>query len=99
MKKKELKVRFHHDDKSYFREFWEIFPEGNQKQPCFIIRDTSGPGGSWRVASGEFYEPCFEVSDEATLILCNHKWEEHLRVGNDKGRFPCLLYTSDAADD
>ena len=49
MKKKELKVRFHHDDKSYFREFWEIFPEGNQKQPCFIIRDTSGPGGSWRV--------------------------------------------------
>ena len=46
MKKKELKVRFHHDDKSYFREFWEIFPVGNQKQPCFSIRDTSGPGGS-----------------------------------------------------
>ena len=88
MKKKELKVRFHHDDKSYFREFWEIFPEDNQKQPCFILRDTSGPGGSWRVASGEFYEPSFEVAEEATLILCNHAWEEHLRVGNDKGRFP-----------
>ena len=82
MKKKELKIRFHHDDKGYCREFWEIFPEDNQKQPCFILRDTSGPGGSWRIASGEFYEPSFEVSDEATLILCNHKWEEHLRVGN-----------------
>ena len=59
-----------------------------QKQPCFIIRDTSEPGGSWRIASGEFYEPSFEISDEATLILCNHKWEEHLRVGNDRNRFP-----------
>lgn len=88
MKKKELKIRFHHDDKGYCREFWEIFPEDNQKQPCFILRDTSGPGGSWRIASGEFFEPSFEVSDEATLILCNHAWEEHLRVGNDKGRFP-----------
>lgn len=88
MKKKELKIRFHHDDKGYCREFWEIFPEDKQRQPCFILRDTSGPGGSWRVASGEFYEPGFEVSDEVTLILCNHKWEEHLRVGNDRGRFP-----------
>lgn len=85
MKKKELKVRFHHDDKSYCREFWEIFSE--EKQPSFVIRDTSGPGGSWRVASGEFYEPSFEISDEVTLILCNSAWQEHLRVGNDKGRF------------
>lgn len=84
----EIKIRFHHDDKSYYREFWEIFSEDKQKQPCFLIRDTSGPGGSWRIASGEFFEPSFEVSDEVTLILCNHKWEEHLRVGNDKGRFP-----------
>lgn len=88
MKKKELKIRFHHDDKGYCREFWEIFSEDEQTQPCFILRDTSGPGGSWRVASGEFFEPGFEVSDEVTLILCNHKWEEYLRVGNDKGRFP-----------
>ena len=88
MKKKELKIRFHHDDKGYCREFWEIFPEEGQKQPCFILRDTSGPGGSWRIASGEFLEPSFEVSDEATLILCNYAWEEHLRAGNDKGRFP-----------
>ena len=88
MKKKELKIRFHHDDKGYCREFWEIFPEDNQKQPCFIIRDTSGPGGSWRIASGEFYEPSFEVADEITLILCNSAWQEHLRIGNDRGRFP-----------
>lgn len=88
MKKKELKIRFHHIHTGYCQEFWEIFPEDMQKQPCFILRDTSGPGGSWCIASGEFFEPGFEVSEEVTLILCNHKWEKHLRVGNDKGRFP-----------
>ena len=40
MKKKELKIRFHHDDKGYCREFWEIFSEDEQTQPCFILRDT-----------------------------------------------------------
>ncbi len=93
MKKKELKIRFHHDDKGYCREFWEIFPKDKQQQPCFLIRDTSGPGGSWHVASGEFYEPGFEVAKDVTLILCNHAWEEHLRVGNDKGRFPVSFPT------
>lgn len=94
---KELKIRFHHDDKGYCREFWEIFSEGTQKPTCFLIRDTSGPGGSWCIASGEFFEPSFEVSDETTLILCNHAWEEHLRVGNDKGRFPVGFPTLESA--
>lgn len=93
MKKNEIKIRFHHDDKGYCREFWEIFSEDRQKQPCFILRSTSGPGGSWCIASGEFFEPSFEVSDEATLILCNHAWEEHMRVGNDRNRFLVRLPT------
>ena len=87
MKLKEIKIRFHHIHTGYCQEFWEIFPEDMQKQPCFILRDTSGPGGSWRIASSEFFEPGFEVSEEVTLILCNHKWEEHLRTGNDRNRF------------
>ena len=75
-KMKELKIRFHHINTGYCQEFWEIFPGDKQKQSCFILRDTSGLGGSWRIASGEYYEPSFEVSDEVTLILCNHAWQE-----------------------
>lgn len=86
---KELKIRFHHINKSYCQELWEIFPDDKQKPTCFLIRDTSGPGGSWRIASGEFFEPSFEVSDETTLILCNHAWEEYLRVGNDRNQIIC----------
>lgn len=84
----EIKIRFHDDDKSYYREFWEVYSEEKQKQPSFLIRDTSGPGGSWLIASGEFNEPSFEVSDEVTLILCDHNWNEQARTGNDRTRFP-----------
>ena len=93
MKLKEIKIRFHHIHTGYCQEFWEILSEKEQKQPCFLIRDTSSPGGSWRVASDEFFEPNFEISDEVTLILCNHAWEEHLRVGNDRNRFPVRFQT------
>lgn len=94
---KELKIRFHHINTGYCQEFWEIFPGDKQKQSCFILRDTSGLGGSWLIASGEFYEPSFEVSDKVTLILCNHKWEEQQRVGNDKGCFPVGFPTQEEA--
>ena len=93
MKLKEIKIRFHHIHTGYCQEFSEILSEKEQKQSCFLIRDTSSLGGSWRVASGEFFEPNFEISDEVTLILCNHAWEEHLRVGNDRNRFPVRFPT------
>ncbi len=41
---KEIKIRFHHDDKGYCREYWEIFSDDSSKPIRFLIRDTSGPG-------------------------------------------------------
>lgn len=93
----ELKIRFLPDLKCYCREVWEIFSEEKQKQPCSLIRDTSEPGGSWYTVSSESKEPGFSVSDVVTLVLCNHAWEEHLRVVNYKGRFPVGFPTFESA--
>lgn len=85
---KEIKIRFHHDDKGYCREYWEVFSDDSNKPTRFLIRDTSGPGGTWYIASEEFYEPGSSLDEDITLIVCNHAWEEHMRIANDRNRFP-----------
>lgn len=85
---REIKIRFHHDDKGYCQEYWEIFSENKDRPTRFLIRNTSGPGGSWYIASGEFHEPGSHLDEDTTLILCNHAWVEYKRIVNDHNRFP-----------
>ena len=84
---KELKIRFYEDDKGWCREQWEIFPEKG-KPRRFLVRLTGGPGGRWLTGEGADSEPGFDIAREVTLILCDQNWNEKLRTGNDRTRFP-----------
>lgn len=94
---KEIKIRFHHDDKGYCLEYWEIFSENKGRPIRFLIRDTSGSGGSWYIASNEYQEPGSRLGEDITLIVCNHAWEEYKRIANDCNRFPVEFPTLENA--
>lgn len=73
--KKELKVRFHHDDKSYFREFWEIFPRAIRSSPVLSSATPRDPAGRgvWPAASSMSRASRYPTRRRSSCAITNGK--------------------------
>ena len=88
--RKEIKVRLHHIDTGFCREVWEVFAEEG-KSKIYIGRETGMGSHEWMTLCDAPYgycEPDCKVGGFVDIIVCDKQWNEVLRDGNDKERYP-----------
>lgn len=87
---KEIKVRLHHIDSGNCTEVWEAQPEEGRPHRYLGRDDGFGPK-EWYTLCDASYGYCerdCHVRENLTLVICDKDWNEVLRDGMDRERFP-----------
>lgn len=87
---KEIKVRLHHIDRENCTEVWEVQTEKGKPRRYLGRDDGYGPK-EWYTLCDAPYGYCerdCHVREDLTLIICDKDWNEVLRDGTDRERFP-----------
>lgn len=87
---KEIKVRLHHIDTGNCTEIWEVQAE-NGKPNRYLGRDDGFGQKEWYTLCDAPYGYCerdCHVRADLTLVICDQNWNEVLRDGMDRERFP-----------
>lgn len=87
---KEIRVRLHHIDRGNCTEVWEVQTEKGKPRRYLGRDDGYGPK-EWYTLCDAPYGYCerdCHVREDLTLIVCDKDWNEVLRDGTDRERFP-----------
>lgn len=87
---KEIKVRLHHIDRGNCTEVWEVQVEDG-KPARYLGRDDGFGPKEWYTLCDAPYGYCerdCHVKEDITLVICDKAWNEVLRDGMDRERFP-----------
>ena len=87
---KEIRVRLHHIDRGNCTEVWEVQTEKG-KPKRYLGRDDGYGPKEWYTLCDAPYGYCerdCHVREDLTLIVCDKDWNEVLRDGTDRERFP-----------
>lgn len=87
---KEIRVRLHHIDSGNCTEVWEVQTEKG-KPKRYLGRDDGYGPKEWYTLCDAPYGYCerdCHVREDLTLIVCDKDWNEVLRDGTDRERFP-----------
>nr|DAE30215.1 MAG TPA: hypothetical protein [virus sp. ct5rm7] len=87
---REIKVRLHHIDRGNCTEVWEVKPE-NGRPTRYLGRDDGFGPKEWYTLCDAPYGYCernCHVREDLTLVICDKDWNEVLRDGMDRKRFP-----------
>lgn len=87
---KEIKVRLHHIDSGNCTEVWEVQTEEGRPGRYLGRDDGYGPK-EWYTLCDAPYGYCerdCHVREDVTLVICDKEWNEVLRDGMDRERFP-----------
>ena len=87
---REIRVRLHHIDRGNCTEVWEVQTEKGKPGRCLGRDDGYGPK-EWYTLCDAPYGYCerdCHVREDLTLIVCDKNWNEVLRDGTDRERFP-----------
>ena len=87
---KEIRVRLHHTDRGNCTEVWEVQTEKG-KPGRYLGRDDGYGPKEWYTLCDAPYGCCerdCHVREDLTLIVCDKNWNEVLRDGMDRSRFP-----------
>lgn len=87
---KEIKVRLHHIDRRNCTEVWEVQTEVG-KPVRYLGRDDGFGPKEWYTLCDAPYGYCerdCHVRTDLTLVICDKDWNEVLRDGTDRERFP-----------
>lgn len=98
---KEIKVRLHHIDRGNCTEVWEVQTEEG-KPGRYLGRDDGYGPKEWYTLCDAPYGYCerdCHVRADLTLVICDKDWNEVLRDGMDRERFPESFPSLDEACD
>ena len=87
---KEIKVRLHHIDRGNCTEVWEVQTEVG-KPARYLGRDDGFGSKEWYTLCDAPYGYCerdCHVRTDLTLVICDKDWNEVLRDGTNRERFP-----------
>lgn len=87
---KEIRVRLHHIDRGNCTEVWEVQTEKG-KPGRYLGRDDGYGPKEWYTLCDAPYGYCerdCHVREDLTIIICDKDWNEVLRDGMDRNRFP-----------
>lgn len=90
-KSKEIKVRLHRIDRRSCTEIWEVQTDKGQPRRYLGRDDGFGPKEWYTLCGAPPYGYCERdrrVRKDITIIVCDKEWNEVLRDGMDKERFP-----------
>lgn len=87
---REIRVRLHHIDSGNCTEVWEVRTE-EDKPARYLGRDDGFGQKEWYTLCDAPYGYCerdCHVREDLTLVICDKEWNEVLRDGMDRERFP-----------
>ena len=87
---KEIRVRLHHIDRGNCTEVWEVQTEKGKPRRYLGRDDGYGPKEWYTLCDAPYcdFERDCHVREDLTLIVCDKDWNEVLRDGTDRERFP-----------